>query len=189
MDLKRTPERIRLRHGPNQRAHSGRYGRPPGTPTALPRPQQPKAAAVPGDDRRGFDHDERRAPPRPDLRQPDPEPAVWLREPHPPRPRPVQHLQLVPHGQHLELQHAARLRKSSEGPQKGEQHGDHRREAYPWSTRNINQGNRNGLFSRYADLDRTSACPDRRISPTLMNVSGSIGWWWRTRSAGWRGDG
>jgi hypothetical protein len=41
----------------------------------------------------------------------------------------------------------------------------------------------------YADLDRTSACPDRMISPTLMNVSGSMGWWWRTRSAGWRGDG
>jgi hypothetical protein len=43
MDPRRTPERIRLRHGPNQRAHSGRYGRPPGTPTALPRPNNAAA--------------------------------------------------------------------------------------------------------------------------------------------------
>jgi hypothetical protein len=39
------------------------------------------------------------------------------------------------------------------GPQKGERDGNHCRQAYPSSTRSINHGNRNGLFSSDSGLN------------------------------------
>ena len=62
VDPWRAPERIRLRHRPNQRADIGGDGRPAGASATLPRPEQAEAAAMPGEDRLRFDDDERRSP-------------------------------------------------------------------------------------------------------------------------------
>ena len=95
MDPWRAPTRVRLRHGADQRADVRRHGRSPHAATALPGPPQPKAPSVPGDDGLRLDDDERRSPFGPETREHDPEPTVRLCEPQPPRPRALQHLQLV----------------------------------------------------------------------------------------------
>jgi hypothetical protein len=72
--------------------------------------------AVPGDDGLRFDDDKGRAPLVPDARQRDPQQAVHLREPQPPRPRPVQHLELVPQGQYLEQSRLAPIARVAGAP-------------------------------------------------------------------------
>ena len=101
---------------------------------------------MPGDDGLRLDDDERRSPSGPDAREHDPEPTVRLREPQPPRPGALQHLQLVPQGQDFELKRGARTRPCSQGQEEGQEHRHHRPAAYPSSARNINCRNKNGLF-------------------------------------------
>lgn len=55
--------------------------------------------------------------------------SVGLRESKPSRPRPLQHLQLVPQGQHLQLQDGARANAASQGQQEREEDGHDGREA------------------------------------------------------------
>jgi hypothetical protein len=72
------------------------------------------------DSRRRFEHREMFAslnrigsPPGPDMGQPHPEPPVRCREPRPPRPRSLQHLQCVVQREHLELKCGPRTRTPS----------------------------------------------------------------------------
>ena len=53
----------------------------------------------------------------PELRAALKHAAGTLSEPQPLRPRPVQHQQLVPQGEHLKLQDGARARATSQGQQ------------------------------------------------------------------------
>ena len=69
MDPRRAPERVRVRHRTNQRSNLKRDTRSTRAVTALPRPEQPKAPAVPGDDCLGFDDDERPLPSTPHTRE------------------------------------------------------------------------------------------------------------------------
>ena len=62
---------------------------------------------MPGNDGLMFDDDDRRAPLVPDAGQPDPEQAVRPSESQPLRPRPIQHLQLVPQREYLKVQNGA----------------------------------------------------------------------------------
>ena len=84
----------------------GRHGNRRSTQSAptLPASRTPEAAAVPRDDGLRLDDDQRRSPLVPHTRQPDPQPAVRPSEPQPPRPRSLQHLQLMTQGQHLQLE-------------------------------------------------------------------------------------
>jgi hypothetical protein len=108
---------------------------------------------VPGDDRLRFDEDERRSPPGPDAGQPDPELTVRLREPQPPRLGSLQHLQLVPQRQHLELERGVRTRRSSQDQEEREEHGTSSPRSVSTIRGNINRSNRNGLFSRHKRSD------------------------------------
>jgi hypothetical protein len=118
MNPRRAPARIRLRHRANQRTDVGRYRRSPYTASAFPGPPQAEAASVAGDDGFRLDDDERRSPSAQHTREYDPEPTVRLREPQPPRPGALQHLPLVPQGQHLELERGARPRPFAEGQER-----------------------------------------------------------------------
>jgi hypothetical protein len=111
---RRAPARVRLRHRANQTTDVGRHGRSPHAAAALPSPPQPEASSAPGDDRLRLDEDERRPPSRPDAQEHDPEPTVRVREAQPPRPGALQHLQLMPQGQHFELKRGARTRPCSQ---------------------------------------------------------------------------
>jgi len=62
---------------------------------------------MPGNDGLWFDDDDRRAPIVPGARQPDPQQAIRASEPEPLRPRPIQHLQLVPQREYLKVQNSA----------------------------------------------------------------------------------
>ena len=57
MQTWRTPQRVRLRHGPNQRAHLSGDGRP-ATTAALPCPNETKAALMPSENRVGLQDDD-----------------------------------------------------------------------------------------------------------------------------------
>ena len=62
-----SPEWVLTTHGPNQRAHLFRHGRPPRLTVAdLPAPEQTKAFPVPADDGRGFDDKDAGLPVVPD---------------------------------------------------------------------------------------------------------------------------
>ena len=77
---------------------------------------------MPCDDRLGLDDDERRPPSGPEAREQDPEPAVRLREPHPPEAAALQHRQLVPQGQDFELEVGARTCHRPLGQEERVQH-------------------------------------------------------------------
>ena len=149
VDPRRTPERIGLRHGPNQVPHVFRHGRPTRAWTALPRPEPPEAAAMPRDDGRRFHDDERPSPLRPDTREPDPQPTVRHRQWHPPRPCPLQHVQLMSQRQELELESRARPRGVADGQEERPEHRHHCRQAYPAPGRNINRSNNYGVLGRH----------------------------------------
>ena len=62
-----------------------------------------EGTAVPRDDRRGLDDDERRSPSGPQAGQPDPQPSVRGRERQLPRHGSLQHQQLVSQREDIEL--------------------------------------------------------------------------------------
>jgi hypothetical protein len=59
---------------------------------------------MPCEDRFRFDDDERRSPPGPDTREPDPEEAVGTRKARPAPTGSLKHLKLVTQGEQLKLQ-------------------------------------------------------------------------------------
>ncbi len=133
MHPRRAPTRVRLRHPTNQRADIGGHRRAPEAAPTLPGPPQPKAPSVPGDDSLRLDDHERRWPSGPKAREHDPEPAVRLRERHPPRSGALEHRQLVPQGKYFKLKRGARMRQRSEGEEEREQYRHDRPAAYPSS--------------------------------------------------------
>src|SRR6266849_3348844 len=149
MHPRRAPTRVRLRHPPNQRADIGGHRRAPEAAPTLPGPPQPKAPSVPGDDGLRLDDHERRWPSGPKAREHDPEPAVRLRERHPPRSGALEHRQLVPQGKYFKLKRGARMRQRSEGEEEREQYRHDRPGSVSIVGRNINCRNKNGLFSRH----------------------------------------
>ena len=152
VDPRRAPARVRLRHRPNQRAHVGGHGRSPDASPALPCPPQPEAArsVLQRDDCLRLDDHERCSPVVPEPKQPIPTAAVRQGEPQSRRPRSLKDLQLVPQGEHLELECRMGTRPSQEGQDKGDKHRHHRGEAYPPDGLNINVRKKNGLFSRHS---------------------------------------
>src|SRR5262249_44034213 len=100
----RSPERIILRHRPNQDAHIGRDRWSPGTAPTPPGPEQLEALSMPGNDGLGFYDDKRRSPVGPRSRQPCPEPPVSVPEMEPSWSGPLEHLQLMAQGEILEVQ-------------------------------------------------------------------------------------
>jgi hypothetical protein len=119
MNPRCAPTRVRLCHRSNQRADIRRHGRSPRPVAALPRPPQSEAPSVPGDDGLWLDDDEHRSPFGPHAREHDPEPTVHHGQPQPPRPRALQHLQLVAQRQDFELERCARMRPCSQGQEDG----------------------------------------------------------------------
>src|SRR6185503_12529354 len=89
---------------PNQSADISRHGRTTGAPSALPRPEQTKAAAMPCDHRLGLNDVERRAPGAPGLGEPCPQHPVGNRKTKPWMARSIDDGQLVPKRQDLQMQ-------------------------------------------------------------------------------------
>ena len=107
------------------------------------------------------------------MGQPDPQQAVRLSEPHPPRSRPVQHVKLVPQRQHLQLQDDARACATSQGQQDREDDGHDGREGYAVIAFKINGINRHGLFSRDRLGGPTSALARAACAESLPIVLSS----------------
>ena len=104
MNARRTPQRVSLRHGTNQLADVPRYARSTEPASALPSPEEPEAAAVPSEDRLGFNDHEGGPPAIPDARHPGPQQSVSGCEPHPPRAGSFQDLELMAQRKDLKLQ-------------------------------------------------------------------------------------
>jgi hypothetical protein len=119
-------------------------------------PAEPEAPSVPSDDLLKLHDDERRSPSGPNAGESHPEPTVRFREPQPPRPRALQHLQLVPQGQHFELERGARTRPCSEGQEERGEHRRHRPEAYPSSAATSTDATRTDVSAATARLERNS---------------------------------
>jgi len=73
--------------------------------------------------------------------------APWVT--HPPRPGALQHLQLVPQGQHFELERGARTCPCAKGLEERDKDRHHRK-SVSVDGRNINGRNKNGLFSKHS---------------------------------------
>ena len=83
------------------------HPRPTRAMSTLPRPEQAKAAPMPGEYRRGLNDEERRVPAMPSLRQPRPQHAINSREANPWTARTVRDCQLVPQGKDLQMKNRA----------------------------------------------------------------------------------
>src|SRR5688572_16667441 len=92
---RRTPKRIRGRQFADQGANVCRHAWSPGATAAFPRPEQAKAASVPGDDGLGLDDVKRRPPRAPGSREPCPQHPVCRRQTEAWAPRALDHRELV----------------------------------------------------------------------------------------------
>src|SRR5437588_2383064 len=103
-----TPTRILAAHLADQisdlTGNDGSYGL---APEHLPRHEQDKTGAKPGNHRFGFDDSQGRAPVAPDGEQPDPQQTVQRSQPGPLSHGTLQHADLVPQGQVLQLKGSA----------------------------------------------------------------------------------
>src|SRR5438105_14528048 len=81
VDPRRTPERIRAAHLPNQIPQVPPNRRPTPSASTLPGPVEPEAPAVPPHHGLGPYHLQRTPPILPEARQHDPEDPVTLRQP------------------------------------------------------------------------------------------------------------
>src|SRR5216684_7937320 len=108
MDARRTPEWVGTAHATDQIPDFLRDGGPSGSSVPnLPGPKQPEAFPVPGDDRLGFDEDQRRLPFGPDSGQPRPEDTVRRSQLGPFFGGASEHTDLVPQRQDLHLESGA----------------------------------------------------------------------------------
>src|SRR3954467_9261781 len=125
MNPRGTPQRIRRRELTNQGTHLHRYTRTAGVASALPRPEQAKAAPVPPDDRLRSHDVKRRAPAAPDARETRPEEAVCWRETKTRTARPMDHRELVSERHDFEVQRRARADEGSQRVEQRSEDGDH----------------------------------------------------------------
>lgn len=100
----RAPQQVGFRHRANQLADVPRNARSTHVASALPRPEEPEAATMPGENRLGLDDHDGRPPSVPDPRHPDPQQSVSTGEPHPLRAGSFQDLELMAQRQDLKLQ-------------------------------------------------------------------------------------
>jgi hypothetical protein len=107
VDSRGAPERIDRGHFANQRADVGWHPRPPRAMSTLPRPEQAKAAPMPGEYRRRLHDVERRVPAMPSLRQPRPQRTINGCEAKPWTAATIRDCQLVPKREDLQMQHRA----------------------------------------------------------------------------------
>jgi hypothetical protein len=107
MDARGAPERIDRGHLANQRANVGWHPRPTRAMSTLPRPEQAKAAPMPGEYRRRLNDVERRVPAMPSLRQPRPQYAINGREAKPWTAGTIRDCQLVPKCEDFQMKHRA----------------------------------------------------------------------------------
>ena len=75
--------------------------------STLPRPEQTKAAPMPGEDRRRLNDVERRSPAMPSLRQPRPQHTINGREAKPWTAGTIRDGQLMPKREDLQMKHRA----------------------------------------------------------------------------------
>jgi hypothetical protein len=101
---RRTPKWIRGRHFANQHADVVRHGRAAGAVSALPRPEQAKAAPMPCEHRCRLDDMERRAPAAPSARHPHPQHTIGGRQAKAWAARAIRDRQLMPKGEDLQMQ-------------------------------------------------------------------------------------
>src|SRR5262245_61233480 len=122
MDPRRTPERIRAAHLPNQIPQfPPNRGPTPSAPT-LPCPVPSKSVAVPADYGLRPHHLHRMPPARPHPRQQNPEEPVHLRQPRPRLTR-LPHGELLPQRQVLERQLAVRASQCRKDDSEPSGHG------------------------------------------------------------------
>ena len=104
MNPRCAPQRVHRGHLSNQGADIGWHARPPCAMSALPCPEQAKAALVPGEHGRWPYDMERRAPAVPALRQLGPQHTINCRESEPWTARTIHHGELVPECNDLQVQ-------------------------------------------------------------------------------------
>ena len=128
MDPGCSPEGISHTHLSNQPANFLAHTRPAGTtaPT-LPGPIETESLAVPGDDRFRLHDKQRRAPLRPEARQPNPEQSVRRVQTKPVELRSLEDSYLVAESQDLDLQRGASAKPggdTNDQGNEGSQHGE-----------------------------------------------------------------
>src|SRR5262245_19319194 len=93
--------------------------------SALPRPEQAKAAAMPGEHRRWLRDMEGRAPAAPCVREPRPKDSIGRREAKTRAPRSIDDGQLVSERDDFQVQRGARLDEKSERVKQRNEDGRH----------------------------------------------------------------
>ena len=81
----RSPQQIGVGHRANQLPDIRRNTRPTLAASAFPRPEQPNASTMPGEDGLGANNENSGSPVVPDSRQARPERTVRIGQPHSPR--------------------------------------------------------------------------------------------------------
>jgi hypothetical protein len=107
MNPRRSPERIRSGHSPNQPADLASRGWATATGAALPRPEQAEPASVPSEHHVRLDEDESRPPIAPCLGQPRPERPVGRGQSDPRGARTIQDCHLMSERHDLQVQRGA----------------------------------------------------------------------------------
>ena len=120
VDARRTPERIGQRHAANElcKLPGNRWPTGPSA-SGLPRPEGPKALAVPANHRLRPNDVQRLTPPCPPLREPEPEDTIERAEPRSPRAAAEQG-ELLSERKVLERKVALGLERCAQGPQQSE---------------------------------------------------------------------
>jgi len=126
VDARRTPQWVRVRHGADQHADIGCYGRPARAASALPGPEQAEPTPVPLDDGGRLHEYECRPPFSPDAREPHPQQPIDCGQTEARSARAFQDLYLMSESENLEVQRCARPNQRTE---RQEYDGYHRSKA------------------------------------------------------------
>ena len=174
MDPRRTPERIRARELADQRAHVGGHARSAGAPAALPGPEEPKAASVPGDDGLRPDDVKSRPPAGPGSREPRPQHPVGRRQTETWAPRSMDNRELMSEREDFEVQRRA---GPDQRPKRVEQRDDDGRHGSSLSknSRNLNRRSAYGVSGRHRQLSK-KMLEHTRTSGSRQRVRCSPGW-------------
>jgi len=121
----RAPQRVLLRHHPNQRASLRGDGRSAVASATLPRPEQTEALALPSDDGLSLHNHDGRSPIAPCACQPRPEASVRFRQAQPSRSGPLHNLQLMPQREDLKVERGTCPDQALKRRQSGNQHRHH----------------------------------------------------------------
>src|SRR5262249_24093163 len=152
VDPRRTPERIRAAHLPNQIPQVPPNRGPTPSASTLPCPVEPEALAVPPHHGLGPHHLQGASPILRESRQTEPEDPVHLRQPRPGLTR-LPHGELLPQREILQRQLAASANRGAQCPKKDPKPSDHDRSIADQPARS--QDNRDGRLFR---KDRTNSC-------------------------------